>query len=471
MGNNNNLTELDCSEMKQLRDFQVSRNKLRELVFSNNPYLHTVICDAQGGKTVDGRLLSILKLDGCPSLDSLVCNDNAILSLNLTASTKLTPAKMKAYTQRSVQDIVVLDRNKVCIELPNGVMKPDGQAAQFQTWATGGSSSGFNASQSRTITRNGMTYLVLYDISEDAIGDAQTKADVDFYGAKKRYHYTIWDDNLNETLGKSVAKNYANDNVTVTVYPYVMYINPLTHDVYTDSVNQENQFYSGTIYLDYDAVVPEGTEVYIAQGLQYGREDMITGGDKTTSGQLNLVKIEKGEGAAHVVIPALTPVYVKSPSETGLFSFDRNLDNEALGVLPAGVTYDDNIFKGTLTPLTVDPLSVLTLSRGFKSSESGPTAKSRVGFWRFNNTVVPAHRVYIEATEMDKIGGSNVRGLTFAFFDSEEELPTSINSMPTVDTFRQNNEGWYTISGVRLKAKPTTKGVYIYNGKKVIINQ
>ena len=267
MGNNNNLTELDCSEMKQLRDFQVSRNKLRELVFSNNPYLHTVICDAQGGKTVDGRLLSILKLDGCPSLDSLVCNDNAILSLNLTASTKLTPAKMKAYTQRSVQDIVVLDRNKVCIELPNGVMKPDGQAAQFQTWATGGSSSGFNASQSRTITRNGMTYLVLYDISEDAIGDAQTKADVDFYGAKKRYHYTIWDDNLNETLGKSVAKNYANDNVTVTVYPYVMYINPLTHDVYTDSVNQENQFYSGTIYLDYDAVVPEGTEVYIAQGL------------------------------------------------------------------------------------------------------------------------------------------------------------------------------------------------------------
>lgn len=468
--NNNAVRTLDCSRMKQLRELQVSRNNVKELVLSNNPDLKTVICDAQGGKTADGRLLSILKLDGCPSLDSLVCNDNAILSLNLTASTKLTPAKMKAYTQRSVQDVVVLDRNKVCIELPNGVMKTP-SASQFQTWATGTSTSGFDGTRSRTLVRDGKTYVVLYDIADDAVGGAQTKADVDFYGKKKRYHYTIWDNNLNESLGKSVMHGQPNDNVTVTTYPYVMYINPLTHDVYTDSVNQENQFYSGTIYLDYDAVVPEGTEVYIAQGLQYGREDMITGGDKTTSGQLNLVKIEKGEGAARVVIPALTPVYVKSPSETGLFSFDRNLDNEALGVLPAGVTYDDNIFKGTLTPLTVDPLSVLTLSRGFKSSESGPTAKSRVGFWRFNNTVVPAHRVYIEATEMDKIGGSNVRGLTFAFFDSEEELPTSINSMPTVDTFRQNNEGWYTISGVRLKAKPTAKGVYIYNGKKLIINQ
>ena len=375
-----------------------------------------------------------------------------------------------------MKDVVVLDRNKVCIELVNGVtptiadngtISDDDMTGYFGTWA----GSGFDKDRNRVIKRNGKTYLVIHDISNDARGGSQTKADVDFYGKQLKYQYALEATNWDETLGGSLANSRKGENITVTTYPYVMYINPLTHDVYTDSVNQENQFYSGTIYLDYDAVVPEGTEVYIAQGLQYGREDMITGGDKTTSGQLNLVKIEKGEGAARVVIPALTPVYVKSPSETGLFSFDRNLDNEALGVLPAGVTYDDNIFKGTLTPLTVDPLSVLTLSRGFKSSESGPTAKSRVGFWRFNNTVVPAHRVYIEATEMDKIGGSNVRGLTFAFFDSEEELPTSINSMPTVDTFRQNNEGWYTISGVRLKAKPTAKGVYIYNGKKVIINQ
>jgi hypothetical protein len=31
------------------------------------------------------------------------------------------------------------------------------------------------------------------------------------------------------------------------------------------------------------------------------------------------------------------------------------------------------------------------------------------------------------------------------------------------------NEHWYTISGMKLNGKPTTKGIYIYNGKKVVI--
>jgi hypothetical protein len=28
---------------------------------------------------------------------------------------------------------------------------------------------------------------------------------------------------------------------------------------------------------------------------------------------------------------------------------------------------------------------------------------------------------------------------------------------------------WYTVSGVRLAGKPTKKGLYIYNGKKIVI--
>ena len=32
-----------------------------------------------------------------------------------------------------------------------------------------------------------------------------------------------------------------------------------------------------------------------------------------------------------------------------------------------------------------------------------------------------------------------------------------------------NSDEWYTLSGVKLEGKPTVKGVYIYNGKKVAI--
>lgn len=33
----------------------------------------------------------------------------------------------------------------------------------------------------------------------------------------------------------------------------------------------------------------------------------------------------------------------------------------------------------------------------------------------------------------------------------------------------KNNEGWYTINGVKLEAAPTQKGIYINNGKKVVV--
>ena len=53
-------------------------------------------------------------------------------------------------------------------------------------------------------------------------------------------------------------------------------------------------------------------------------------------------------------------------------------------------------------------------------------------------------------------------------FNIVEDLPTGIvsidNSQLTID-----NDVWYTLNGVRLNGKPTKAGVYIVNGKKVVI--
>lgn len=32
-----------------------------------------------------------------------------------------------------------------------------------------------------------------------------------------------------------------------------------------------------------------------------------------------------------------------------------------------------------------------------------------------------------------------------------------------------DNDGWYTLDGVRLNAQPTQKGLYIHNGRKVVM--
>ena len=65
---------------------------------------------------------------------------------------------------------------------------------------------------------------------------------------------------------------------------------------------------------------------------------------------------------------------------------------------------------------------------------------------------------------------------------ADEELPQSITvklvsasgditSIGEIDTKTGeiSFDGWYTLNGVRLNGKPTKKGIYINNGKKVAI--
>ena len=49
-------------------------------------------------------------------------------------------------------------------------------------------------------------------------------------------------------------------------------------------------------------------------------------------------------------------------------------------------------------------------------------------------------------------------------FNEATGVETIDNSQLTID-----NDGWYTINGVKLNGKPTEKGIYIFNGRKVVI--
>ena len=49
----------------------------------------------------------------------------------------------------------------------------------------------------------------------------------------------------------------------------------------------------------------------------------------------------------------------------------------------------------------------------------------------------------------------------------EEEDATDINNVEIEWT--TTDGAWYTLTGVQLEGKPTEKGVYIYNGKKVYV--
>ena len=79
---------------------------------------------------------------------------------------------------------------------------------------------------------------------------------------------------------------------------------------------------------------------------------------------------------------------------------------------------------------------------------------------------------------------NQARALTRGAAATDEELPSSIivrlvgangqtTGIGTIDTktgeMTFDSEAWYTLDGVRLSGKPTKKGLYINNGKKVVI--
>ena len=84
----------------------------------------------------------------------------------------------------------------------------------------------------------------------------------------------------------------------------------------------------------------------------------------------------------------------------------------------------------------------------------------------------------------DMPNAANARALTRGTAATEEELPQRITvrlvgsngettGIGTLDTetgeMTFDSEAWYTLDGVRLSGKPTKKGLYINNGKKIVI--
>ena len=77
------------------------------------------------------------------------------------------------------------------------------------------------------------------------------------------------------------------------------------------------------------------------------------------------------------------------------------------------------------------------------------------GFFPYTAQYMPARKAYLRID-----GDAQARGLTMTFDET-----TGISST-TNDT---NDNAWYTLDGRKLDGKPTTKGLYINNGRKIVI--
>ena len=115
-------------------------------------------------------------------------------------------------------------------------------------------------------------------------------------------------------------------------------------------------------------------------------------------------------------------------------------------------------FKGTYSKLayTEDTPSILFL--GGESSLYYPKATASIG----------AQRAYFELTGITAGQPASINGVR-AFVLNYGKGTTGIVSLSTESGNQGMADAWYSIDGRKLDSKPTRKGLYIVNGKKVVI--
>ena len=192
-----------------------------------------------------------------------------------------------------------------------------------------------------------------------------------------------------------------------------------------------------TLYLDYPVEIPYDTYDDLL-GVFYAHE--------YTENELKMARIRK-------VIPANEGVVVEG--NAGTYEFPRykedDVDNYKLGkpnLLKGSVV---NIQKSAVLAEAGEGATVMTLGFG----KSG-----YVGFYAYSGSVLTANKaflIYTPPTNNNSVNSLSISGMGGDY--------TGISEMRA----NHNDDAWYTLQGVRLNGSPKQHGIYIHNGKTVVV--
>jgi len=133
------------------------------------------------------------------------------------------------------------------------------------------------------------------------------------------------------------------------------------------------------------------------------------------------------------------------------------IDVDADGSYDNGISGDNRVrFLGTYKSTTFDAEDKSILLMGGENTLYYPTAGAGIG----------AQRAYFK---IGSDGALLTRRLTAFNIDFGDDEATGIISVHDSGFMVNGSDAWFTLDGRRLSAKPSVKGVYVNNGRKVII--
>ena len=188
----------------------------------------------------------------------------------------------------------------------------------------------------------------------------------------------------------------------------------------------------GTFSAKAKFALPEGLEAYYCKNYD------------ATEGAIGVTAIEG-------VVPAEIGVLLRGePGETYTLTISDDT--------PATVT--DNALVAVTTQTKIDQTSGDYTNFGLSNGT----------FKKVNSAggTVKANRAYLHILTSALTQEATARGIKLVW---DKDVVTGVNDVRSkTEDVRGDNDSWFTLSGLRLNSKPTAKGIYIVNGKKIFIN-
>ena len=251
----------------------------------------------------------------------------------------------------------------------------------------------------------------------------------------------------------------------------------LTYEVtLTDgsAITALNDYTEQEIWVNYTRSFTDGKTSTVCLPFAYTKKE----GDGSFYAFTNIEK-EGNDYVATMTEPASTTLtantpYLYEPNATGKVDFSGTYEIPAS--LTAGSTTSNGwTFKGTYE--TIEWTSAPTGTYGFSAENADGISQGQ--FVKVGEYVrIKPMRCYLENESF-----AGARGAKRA---AAEPLPETIKvrlisangevtGIGTLQTktgeFTLDNEAWYSLDGRRIVGKPSAKGIYVNNGKKVIINK
>ena len=159
-------------------------------------------------------------------------------------------------------------------------------------------------------------------------------------------------------------------------------------------------------------------------------------------------------------IPANTPFVVKVDE-------DMNMTDAIFGLIPD----TQKAIEYSAAPEVTDASGVKFIGSysaktdGFKANEAffSVSAAKNDYYWGSdkNKTYMAPLAAYFQIP-----AGSPARTI---IFEEADGSTTAIEAVTSFNAAAKNVEGWYTLNGMKLETAPTQKGIYIKDGKKVVL--